>query len=105
MSWEQGLAELRPQKLAYLALKVPPEAWKMHSSSLLYENGGGAEVNLTQPCWCGRRGCGWSGKEGLERARAVEGNCWALAHRETGSPDRPGYHASPPSPCAPLEAR
>lgn len=68
MSWELCLAELHPQDLAYLALKDPPEACKTHPSSLLYEDDCGAEVNLTQPCWCGR-----SGKEGLERVRAMEG--------------------------------
>lgn len=68
MSRELRLAELHPQELAYLALKDPPEASKTHPSSLLYEDGCGAEVNPTQPCWCGR-----SGKEGLERAGAMEG--------------------------------
>lgn len=90
MSWELRLAELHPQELAYLALKDRPEAWKAHPSSLLYKDGCGAEVNPTQPCWCGRRGCGRSGKEGLERARAMEGKSWALTHCVTGSPDGPG---------------
>lgn len=90
MTWELCLTELQPQELAYLALKNPPEAWKTHPSSLLYEDGCVAEVNLTRPCWCSRRGCSRSGKGGLERARAMEGKSWALTHCMTGSPDGPG---------------
>lgn len=78
MSWELCLAKLHPQELACLALKGPPKTWKTHPSSLLYEDGCGAEVNPTQPCWCGRRGSRRSGKEGLERARAMEEKSWAL---------------------------